>query len=696
MAITFVNNLGLSEMGTGDNSGTWGNVTNVNLELIGQALGHGTRVIADESTDIITMSEGTLDDDRALYLKLTGGGQACTVTLRPATMSKVWIMENGTAAALTFTQGSGANVVIPAGDTKVIACTGGSGTAQIVYDVFASLSVVDLKVQDDLTVTDDVAIGGILGVTGVLTTTAATVSNGGGQFNGTVTVGVDDTGYDVKFFGDTASAFMLWDASADDLILGGAAGLSVNGTALVTGVLTTTASAVFNGGFTSNGDTVTFASANNADPLLILKNTTNDASGSRIQFIKDKGAAGADGDDISNLEFIADNDAQQLTTFAQIKTEISDASDGAEGGKLSLRIATHDGELQTGLLLVDGNAEDEIDVTIGSGNASVTTIAGNTTITSDLSVTGVTLVRNGTVSAPAIGNTGDSNTGMFFPLDNTIAFTEGGVERVRIDANGKVGFGTDDPTSFNSAASQFVISAGGDTGLTIDATSSTSSSIHFADGASGTESYRGYFSYNHAQDRMNMGAGAADVLRLLIGGNVDLVNGNLVVAQGHGIDFSAQTPASGTGITVVSELLDHYEEGTCTLEITADGGTDFTTATNNRTETSFYTRVGNMVTVLGSCVGGGAMSGGNGNVLITGLPFTSADTAVKGVGVGAVQFGRFGGVGGADVTSKTIQNATTFKFATNNNDATATTIAASDLNGNSSPFFSLTLTYFVA
>ena len=324
MTITYVNNLGLSEMATGDNSGTWGNVTNVNLELIGQALGHGTRAIANASTDNITMSDGTADDDRALYLKLTGGGQACTVTLLPATMSKVWIMENGTAAALTFTQGSGANVTIPAGDTKVIACTGGAGTAQIVYDVFASLSVVDLKVQDDLTVTDDVAIGGlatvggtlgvtgivtasddvklahdgaVLGfgagndvtlthvhdtglllnstmalqfndasqfinapsatvlditatdeielnataidlngtldvsgtalVTGVLTTTAATVSNGGGQFNGAINVGVDDTGYDVKFFGATASAYMQWDASTDDLILGGAAQLGI-------------------------------------------------------------------------------------------------------------------------------------------------------------------------------------------------------------------------------------------------------------------------------------------------------------------------------------------------------------------------------------------------------------------------------------------------------------------------------------
>jgi hypothetical protein len=73
--------------------------------------------------------------------------------------------------------------------------------------------------------------------------------DGATQIDATVTVGIDDTGYDVKFFGATAGAYMLWDESADDLILGGAAGLSVNSTALVTGVLTTTAATVFTGGF---------------------------------------------------------------------------------------------------------------------------------------------------------------------------------------------------------------------------------------------------------------------------------------------------------------------------------------------------------------------------------------------------------------------------------------------------------------
>ena len=48
------------------------------------------------------------------------------------------------------------------------------------------------------------------------------------QLTGTVTVGVDDTGYDVKFFGATASAYMIWDASANDLEFSGVAGISID------------------------------------------------------------------------------------------------------------------------------------------------------------------------------------------------------------------------------------------------------------------------------------------------------------------------------------------------------------------------------------------------------------------------------------------------------------------------------------
>ena len=144
MVSSYVNDLRLEEIANGEASGTWGTKTNANLELIGEALGFGTRAIADASTDNITIADGASDNDRALYLVLTGGGQVCTITLLPNTSSKVWIMKNSTSFALTFTQGSGANVAIAAGQTKVIATNGG-GSGGIVYELGS------LEVNGDLT-----------------------------------------------------------------------------------------------------------------------------------------------------------------------------------------------------------------------------------------------------------------------------------------------------------------------------------------------------------------------------------------------------------------------------------------------------------------------------------------------------------------------------------------------------------------
>jgi len=138
---TYDNDLRLEEITTGAQSGTWGDTTNVNLELIAEAFSYGTEAISGTTHDTI-IADGVSDPGRSMYLKYTGSlSSACTISLLPNTVSKVWIIENATSGSqnIIISQGSGANVTIANGKTKVV-YTDGAGSGAAVYDAFANLA----------------------------------------------------------------------------------------------------------------------------------------------------------------------------------------------------------------------------------------------------------------------------------------------------------------------------------------------------------------------------------------------------------------------------------------------------------------------------------------------------------------------------------------------------------------------------
>jgi len=191
MASTYVNDLRLEEIGTGEASGTWGTKTNVNLELIGEAFSYGSEAIADASTHTITIADGTSDQARSFYLKCTGGGQACTVTLAPNTVSKVWMIENATSATLTFSQGTGANVAVAAGEVKMIA-TDGEGSGAVVYDLLTDVNLAGTTALATLKLggTTVTSTGAELNLVdgssaGTIVNSKAVIYSSGGQVNGT-------------------------------------------------------------------------------------------------------------------------------------------------------------------------------------------------------------------------------------------------------------------------------------------------------------------------------------------------------------------------------------------------------------------------------------------------------------------------------------------------------------------------------
>jgi len=87
---------------------------------------------------------------------------------------------------------------------------------------------------------------------------------------------------------------------------------------------------------------------------------------------------------------------------------------------------------------VDGSAA----IQVGGTDVITLTSGGAATF-----VTSPTTVQAGTAAAPSITTSGDTNTGIFFPAADTIAFAEGGVESMRIDSAGNMGIGTSSPTA---------------------------------------------------------------------------------------------------------------------------------------------------------------------------------------------------------------------------------------------------------
>jgi len=157
---TYVNDLRLKEITTGDESGTWGTSTNTNLELIAEAFSFGTEDFASDADDTLTIADGATDPARSLYLKVgttTTLTATRNLTLAPNTVSKVWIIENATAGgqSITVKQGSGTSVTIANGDVAVVYSDGGGAGANVVN------AFTDLQLAGTANVAGQLTAGGL-------------------------------------------------------------------------------------------------------------------------------------------------------------------------------------------------------------------------------------------------------------------------------------------------------------------------------------------------------------------------------------------------------------------------------------------------------------------------------------------------------------------------------------------------------
>jgi len=122
----------------------------------------------------------------------------------------------------------------------------------------------------------------------------------------------------------------------------------------------------------------------NDDPTLILNqnNNTDSAGSPRLEFFRN--TLQPDNNELGEIVFKCRHQYGSENEFAKIIGIVEDTTFSERGGAVKIQVASHDGEIVDGLIVEDGDAEDEVDVTIANGSSSLTTVSGNLNVTTNI------------------------------------------------------------------------------------------------------------------------------------------------------------------------------------------------------------------------------------------------------------------------------------------------------------------------
>lgn len=193
MASTY-SELKIELIGTGEQSGTWGSTTNVNLGTAIEEAITGQATVSFSSSDIILTLTNTNATQVARHLKLdltgtSGGARVLTVP----TFEKQYIINNGLADACTVKTAGGTGISVPAGKSMVLFVDGIN-----VVDTTTHLSsltlATDLAVADGGTGASTAADARTnLGLGSIATQNSDAVSITGGTVGGTTAINTSGT-----------------------------------------------------------------------------------------------------------------------------------------------------------------------------------------------------------------------------------------------------------------------------------------------------------------------------------------------------------------------------------------------------------------------------------------------------------------------------------------------------------------------
>jgi hypothetical protein len=397
---TYVNDLRLKEIATGDSSGTWGSETNTNLELIAEALSFGTQdCFSSDANATTTVADGSTDPARSIYFKVTSSATLSTtreLTIGPNTISRLMFIENATTGSqiITIKQGSGATVNIGNGAVKAVYLDGaGSGAA--VAD-----ALVDLDLTGTTTAATLTASGVITGAT--LEATGDTSAGDNAAIGFTSAEGLILTGQ-----GSTNDVTIKNDADADVLTIA-TGGTSVD----IVGDVT--ASTVNADGDTAAGDNAAMGYTAAEGLILTGQGSTNDVT------IKNDADAdvltiatgGTNVDVVGDLTaacFIPDGDTSSGDAAAIGYTAAEGLILTGQGSTNDVTIK-NDADADVLTIATGGTSVDIVgDLTAGTLNADGDTSAGDNAAMGYTAAEGLILTGQGSTNDVTIKNDADAD-----------------------------------------------------------------------------------------------------------------------------------------------------------------------------------------------------------------------------------------------------------------------------------------------
>ena len=327
----------------------------------------GTYIYSNADGDLDVVSDGTAVD--SINLESAGG-----ITLDAGTAGSGIIYEDDGTAMLSIINSSSDVVLTTKVQDKDFIIKGDDGGSAITA-LTLDMSEAGAATFNNKVVATELDISGNMDIDGTSNLDIVDI-DGAVQVDNTITVGADDQGYDVKFFGDTASAYMLWDTSADDLVLAGAAGIDLAGDIDVDG--------------TANLDAVDIDGAVQIDNTVTVG--VND-TGYDVKFF---GAT-------SGAYMLWDESTDDLVLAGAAKLYLYDAAGGeylsSSGSALTIGSGSAAWELPTS----DGS-DGQLLKTDGSGNLDWTTVSGTITALNNQSANRLTTIGSTTTELDGEAN----------------------------------------------------------------------------------------------------------------------------------------------------------------------------------------------------------------------------------------------------------------------------------------------------